>query len=116
MLYIACGNANNYYSELEIHSHFNSSFISTFPTVGFHRSQAAELNTEAAVQEKLLSLCGTSRLNLFIYSGQSKRSALICVTCLSHARQRPVLLQESLENTYSLLPIVVRIVARNFDP
>lgn len=115
MLYITFGNAINYYPELEIHSHLNSSFISTFPTVGFHRSQAAKLNTEAAVHVKLLALPGTSRHYLFIYSGQSIRSALKCVTFyLSHARQRPVFLQEGLENTYRLLTVVVRTVAGNF--
>lgn len=94
-----------------------SSLISIFPTVGFHKSQAAELNTEAAVHEKLLSLHGTSRLNLFIYSGQRKRSAIkYVIFYLSHAKQRPVFLHKGLENTYSLLTAVVRTVARNFEP
>lgn len=116
MLYIAFGNATNQYPELEIHSHLSSSFISIFPTVCFHRSQAAELNTEAAVHENLLSLHGTFRFNLFIYSGQSKRSTIKYVIFhLSNARQRPVFLQEGLENTYSLLTIAV-LTAGNFDP
>lgn len=107
---------NQLYPELKIHSYFNSSFISIFPSVDFHRIQAAKLNTEAGVHEKLLSWTGTSRFNLFIYSGQSKRSVLKYVAFyLSHARQIPVFLQEGLENTYSLLMIVIRIVAWNFD-
>lgn len=116
MFYTAFENAISQYPELEINSHFKSSFISIFPRVDVHRSQA-ELHTEGAVQEKLLSLTGTSRLNLFIYSGQRKRSVLKYVTFyLSHARQRPIFLQESHENTYSLLTILVRIVSGNFDP